>query len=175
MSCDTRQVTCATWLMTYDTCHVTHDMWQLLQLPSSYGLGMTLFLRLGGKGRLTSWIIYQGVCRTAPDTPGLLFTENTCLGHSKSKRLIKLFLKLWQADLCYFNPLYPPREQVLLSYSEVLVLLIKYSFLQTFPEANEYNAEEVQITKEVNWMKQNIKSVLKKKIPKNTLQISFVL
>ena len=48
-------------------------------------------------------------------------------------------------------------------------MLIKYSFIPTFPEANESNAEEVEITKEVKWMKQNIKSLLKKKkTQKNT-------
>ena len=39
----------------------------------------------------------------------------------------------------------------LLSYSELLVSLKKYSFLPTFPETNESNAEEVEITKELLW------------------------
>ena len=58
---------------------------------------------------------------------------------------------------------------------ELFVLLIKYSFHPTFPEANESNTEEVEITKEVNWMKQNIKSLQKKKkYNKKKLQMSFV-
>ena len=35
-----------------------------------------------------------------------------------------------------------------MSYSELLVSLKKYSFLPTFPETNESNAEEVEITEE---------------------------
>ena len=39
----------------------------------------------------------------------------------------------------------------LLGYSELLVSLKKYCFLPTFPETNESNAEEVEITKELLW------------------------
>ena len=46
------------------------------------------------------------------------------------------------------------------------MVLIKYSLLPTYPKSNEFNAEEVEIAKEVKWMKQNIKSLLKKKFPK---------
>ena len=72
--------------MTPDTWHMTHDMWHMLgvnilskfQLPSSYGLGLTVFWRYFGK-RLTQWlnqsINYEAVYRTAPATPGLLILD----------------------------------------------------------------------------------------------------
>ena len=70
MTPDTRHVTCDTW-------HVTHDTWGVnilskFQLPSSYGLWFMIFWRFGGKGLLTDWLNHEGVCRTAPATPGLL-------------------------------------------------------------------------------------------------------
>ena len=42
-------------------------------------------------------------------------------------------------------------EKPFLRYSELLVAMKKYSFLLTFPETNESNAEEVEITKELLW------------------------
>ena len=84
-TCDTWHVTCDMWhVMTCDTWHVTHDMWLVVwgnilskfQLPSSYGLWFMISWRLGGKGwlthSLTQSINDEGVCRTAPATPGLL-------------------------------------------------------------------------------------------------------
>ena len=60
-------VTPDTWQMTHDVWQVTHDIWHLVgvnilskcQLPSSYGLGVMMFQRFGGKGSLThlmQWI-----------------------------------------------------------------------------------------------------------------------
>ena len=40
------------------------------QLSSSNGLGVMMFLRLGGKGSLTNLISDGGVCRTAPGYTG---------------------------------------------------------------------------------------------------------
>ena len=63
--------------MTRDMRHVT--WWEVnilskFQLCSSYGLGVMMFCRFGGKGQVTELINYEGVCGTAPATPGLLIT-----------------------------------------------------------------------------------------------------
>ena len=46
------------------------------QLPSSYGLGVMMIRRFGGKGSLTELMNelfnHKGDCRTAPATPGLV-------------------------------------------------------------------------------------------------------
>ena len=66
--------------------HVAHDRWGYvnllwkLQLPISYGLGVKVFWRYFHKGWLTDWVNYEGVCRTAPATSGLL----------------KIFIHKWQ-------------------------------------------------------------------------------
>ena len=41
--------------------------------------------------------------------------------------------------------------------------------------SNEYNAEEVEKAKEVKWVKQNIKSLLKKKNPKKNPNVIFAV
>ena len=60
---------------------VFYDMWQVgggepslkFQLPSSYCLGLKVTWIYGGKGSLNDQLINdEGVCRTAPATPGLL-------------------------------------------------------------------------------------------------------
>ena len=67
------------------------------QVPSSNGLRVMLFWRFGGKWWPSDWANYDGVCRTAPATPGLLITfpasqaslvgvlgdllSNRCVGH----------------------------------------------------------------------------------------------
>ena len=80
ITCDTRHFTCDTWHMTFkmwhvtgDTWLVTHDLWQMthdiwhmkhdrwrevnipskFQLSSSYGLGVMLFWKFGGKELLS--------------------------------------------------------------------------------------------------------------------------
>ena len=69
-----------TWHMTRDTWHLTSDNWRgvnilsKFQLPSSYGLGVLMFWRFGGKGRVTRLMNDKGVYRTAPTTPGLLIS-----------------------------------------------------------------------------------------------------
>ena len=80
-------MTCDTWHLTPDTWHMTRDMWHMtgggdvnflskFWLPSSYGLGVKVLWRYFHKGSLTDWVSYfmndEGVCRTAPATPGLL-------------------------------------------------------------------------------------------------------
>ena len=58
-----------TWHMTPDTLHLTPDKWHLkcdmwwgvnilskFQLPKSYGLGVMMILRFGGKGSISQWI-----------------------------------------------------------------------------------------------------------------------
>ena len=85
--------------MTPDTWHLTHDTWHVtngwgssilskLQLPSSYGLGVMMFWRLGGKGSLTDWLTQsmsdEGDCRRAPATPGLLITQRIQLSWLRS-------------------------------------------------------------------------------------------
>ena len=67
-----------------DIWHLTPDTqgwWTFVSnfhVPSSYGLGVKVFRRLGGKGWPTGWnnelLNYECVCRTAPATPGLLNT-----------------------------------------------------------------------------------------------------
>ena len=56
--------------------------WQF-QLPSSYGLGVMMFWRFGGKGSIRDWIYEwmsdKGVCRTAPATSGLLMIFIICI------------------------------------------------------------------------------------------------
>ena len=51
------------------------------QVPSFNGLGVMMFWRLVGKGSVNQWINewmnHDGVCRTAPATPGLL--TSTCM------------------------------------------------------------------------------------------------
>ena len=52
------------WHMTRDTWHMNHDTWHKVgvnilstfQLPSSYGLGVMMFWRFGGKGSPTPWV-----------------------------------------------------------------------------------------------------------------------
>ena len=73
-------VTCDMWQMTYDKWDVICDMWHMeggehslkMSVPSSYGFGVKVFLRFGGKGLLNSeWMNERGVWRPAPATPGL--------------------------------------------------------------------------------------------------------
>ena len=46
-------------------------------LPSSYGLGVMMFLRFGGKESLTDSVMSEeDVCTTALATPGLLKISN---------------------------------------------------------------------------------------------------
>ena len=70
---DMWQVTRDTWHMTHDTWHVTHDSFQL---PSSSGLGLTVFGIYFHTAWVTElineWMNNGGDCRTAPATPGLL-------------------------------------------------------------------------------------------------------
>ena len=78
------QVTHEMLHVTHHTSHITHDTWwwvnilSKFQIPSSYGLGLMMFWRFGGKGWLNQWtnewISDKGVCRTAPATPGLLIS-----------------------------------------------------------------------------------------------------
>ena len=65
--------------------HLTGDTWHVVgwgvnilskcQLSSSYGLGVMMFWKFGGKGSLTDWlnelinISNEGDSRTAPGTP----------------------------------------------------------------------------------------------------------
>ena len=82
--------------MLCDTWHLTCDMWHVVgvnilsksQLPSSYGLGGKVIQRSGGKGWPTElsneWMSDEGVCRTAPATPGLLITCNTSWMRTKA-------------------------------------------------------------------------------------------
>ena len=62
VTCDIWHVTCDTWHMTRDMRHVTCDMlWAVnllskFQLPSSSGLWVMIFWRLGGKGSHSDWI-----------------------------------------------------------------------------------------------------------------------
>ena len=64
--------------MTSDTGHVTRDTQGVVnivskfQVTSTYGLGVMMFCRLGGKGLPTELTINNGVCRTALATQGLL-------------------------------------------------------------------------------------------------------
>ena len=93
------------WLLTCDTWHVTHDMWHLTMAcvtwhtgggehcvnisgPSSYCFDVKGFWIYLNKRITHSWINYKGVCRTDPDTPGLL-TRQGLLGHfwTMSKRI----------------------------------------------------------------------------------------
>ena len=82
-------------------------------LPSSSGLGLTVFGRYFHKPWLTYWINGKGVCRTVPATPGLLIiiidrilarlSENPKssfrLRRWKSSKLIKLCLVLCENTL----------------------------------------------------------------------------
>ena len=80
-----QQKTCYRWHMTCDWWHMTHYRWgevnilSKFQLPSSYALGVKVFLRYLYKGWLTQLINYWnsdiGVCKTASPTPGLLNKE----------------------------------------------------------------------------------------------------
>ena len=58
-----------------DTCHVRGDRWHGTQdtgVGNSYGLGVSIFKKIGRK-RITQWIKkYKGACGTALATPGLL-------------------------------------------------------------------------------------------------------
>ena len=82
MTPDTWQLICGTWhrTLTSDTWHLTfhmlsevHIIWNF-QVLSSYSLGMKVFWRFWGKGSVSLFINYKGVCRTAHATPGLLTT-----------------------------------------------------------------------------------------------------
>ena len=54
---------------------MTLDTWHSkFQLSSSYGLGVMMFWRSGGKGSLDQLMSDGGNCRTARATPGLLTT-----------------------------------------------------------------------------------------------------
>ena len=66
MTCDMRHVTCVMWHMTCDIWHMACDMWNISSLA------LTVFWWLGGKGWLNESLHNEGVCRTAPATPGLL-------------------------------------------------------------------------------------------------------
>ena len=66
-----------TWHLTFDTQGMVNFVWKF-QLPSSIGLEVMMFWRLGGKGWLThcltELISNKDVCRAVPDNPGLLIT-----------------------------------------------------------------------------------------------------
>ena len=56
----------------------------------------------------------------------------------------------WLPDLYYFKPIYPPHKQ---GFWAIRIYLYRWkiSFLPTFPETNESNIEEVELTKELLW------------------------
>ena len=76
---DTRDI--FLWHMTRDMWHMTCDMWwgmnilPKFQLPSNFGLGVMILLRLGGKGWRTERINDKGVIKTAPATRSV---KNKC-------------------------------------------------------------------------------------------------
>ena len=72
------------WHVICDTWQLIHDTWSEVnilskfQVSSSYGLGVKVF-----------WISEEGVCRTAPATPGLLNIE--VLIKSLIERIVKSY------------------------------------------------------------------------------------
>ena len=66
------------WDVTHNKWHMTGDMWRgvnllsKFQLTSSYGLEITMYWIYFHKSSLNVLINDEGVCRTAPATPGLL-------------------------------------------------------------------------------------------------------
>ena len=76
-----RNMTYDPWHVPCDTWHMTCDTWwgvsihSKFQFFSSYCYGQTVFWRLGGKRWPTHWINNEGVCWTAPTTPGPLNTQ----------------------------------------------------------------------------------------------------
>ena len=65
------------WHGTHDTWHVTWKEVNILstfQVPSSYGFGVNVFWRFGGKGSLSYLVNDKAICKTAPATPGMLNT-----------------------------------------------------------------------------------------------------
>ena len=103
MACDMWHVTHDMWHVTHDMWHVTCDTWPVtcdmlwgvnilskFQLPSSYGLWFMILWIFGEKAEwltdwMNEWINYEGVCRTAPATPGLLNTGKVKI---QGKRLL---------------------------------------------------------------------------------------
>ena len=70
------------WPVIGDTRHGTHDMWQAVNIVSTFqgpcfnGLGFMFFF-LKKDHSLHQWIIDRGVCRTAIATLGLL--KSVCI------------------------------------------------------------------------------------------------
>ena len=69
------------WHVTCDTLHVTCDIWwgvnilSKCKLPNSYVFFYLWYLKIWRKrlaDTMTEWINKEGVCKTAPATPGLL-------------------------------------------------------------------------------------------------------
>ena len=66
------------WLMTHEMRHATWDTWwgviifSKYQLPRSYCLGGTVFLRYFHNGQVIDLMSNGGVCRAVPTTPCLL-------------------------------------------------------------------------------------------------------
>ena len=85
-----RHMTHDTWHLTCDTWHVTGlGRWTFSQNFSSLtGLGLKVIWRFGGKGwvsqLMNEWMNDEGVCRTAPATPGLLNIEVAIVYLSRS-------------------------------------------------------------------------------------------
>ena len=85
MTFDIWHMTCAMWHATCETLHVTCTTQGVMsiiskfQVPSSNGLGVLMFWRFGGKAWVTELLIDKSVCRAAPDTPGLLNSNNVGL------------------------------------------------------------------------------------------------
>ena len=76
-------VTSDTWHMTWDT-SLEVNILSKCQLPISYSLGVWIFAGLEEKDhRLNQWMGDEGVCRTAPATPGLLNSFRTWVKQEK--------------------------------------------------------------------------------------------
>ena len=89
MTCDTRNVTGDMWHLTPDVGHLVGvNILSKFQLPSSYGLGVMMFWRFGGKGSLTELMCNKSDCRTAPATPARL-KSGEGLGFPRADRVAK--------------------------------------------------------------------------------------
>ena len=81
LTCDTLHLTPDTWHVTFDILHVSLDtqgvmnIMSKLHVPSSYGLGVKVSWKIFSQiitNLMNKWINCEGVCTTAPATPGLL-------------------------------------------------------------------------------------------------------
>ena len=82
-------VTPDTWHVTHDTWHVSHDTQGLVaimskhEVPSSNGSGFKRLWRFGGKGWLSYWFNYEGVCRQ----PRLHRSVKSFLSYKRGKHI----------------------------------------------------------------------------------------